>query len=96
MNIIKNLLEDKKKLYISILENEKESFLEFAKSNNCEWLDGDEIKPKQHNCGYHMCISKNRKLAFVEMNCWFLNKDSSIKKINYSDINILLKEKENK
>lgn len=86
MKTLEQLLKRDKHIWFSILDEEKEQFLKFAKDNGCKWMSGDEIKPKADNCGYHMGINSKKQMGFVSMWCWFANPNNKPRKIIFKDI----------
>ena len=49
MKTLKQFLKDDERVWFEITEQDKEKFLQFAKDNNCKWMNGDEILPKKDN-----------------------------------------------
>lgn len=86
MRNLKEVLGKDRHIWLSIEENDKTAFLQWAKDNNCKWMNGDEIKPDQDNCGYHMGISKDLSIGFVGAMCWCLAKKGKVKRINFKEI----------
>ena len=86
MKTLKQFLKDDERVWFEITEQDKEKFLQFAKDNNCKWMNGDEILPKKNNCGSHMGINKDLELGFVSLCCWFLKADNEPRKIKFKDV----------
>lgn len=86
MRSLKEVLGKNKHAWFSVEESERRAFLQWAKDNDCKWMNGDEIKPAEDNCGYHMGISKDRSIGFVSAMCWCLAKKGEVIKVNFKEI----------
>lgn len=86
MKSLKKVLGKHDRVWFFIEDDEKTLFLQWAKDNNCKWMNGDEIKPDEDNCGYHMGINKTLSIGFVGGMCWGPGKRSGIKVVNFAEI----------
>lgn len=86
MKSLKKLLGKKDRIWFSIEDEDKTLFLQWAKDNNCKWMNGDEIKPDVDNCGYHMGINNTLSIGFVSGMCWGYARAIGVKVVNFKDI----------
>ena len=70
MKNLKELLQNEELILFEIKEEDKISFLEYAKENSCTWVNGTEIKLKKDDCWVHMAISDNLTLGKIGLLCW--------------------------
>lgn len=70
MEDLKKLLSGKDRVWFYVQDEDGVAFLQWAKDNGCKWMNGDEIKPDQDNCGYHMGIDPKLSMGFVSGICW--------------------------
>ena len=81
---ITDLLKDNEKVYFSILQEDKETFLELAKDEGFKWISGDEIKPGD-GCNGHMAVHRDMKMANVAWFCWFHPAAADIPKYDFAE-----------
>lgn len=84
MKYLKELLKENDQIWFNIESDQKKTFLNWAKLNNCSWGD-KEIEPEKDFCGNHMGIGRNLILGFVGGHCYF-EASNAPQKIDFKDI----------
>ena len=80
---IKELLKDNETVWFSIMPEDKEKFLRFAKEEGFIWLNGNGIQPSDC-CNGHMSVHRDMHIANVPWFAWFHQDTAHIKKLDFA------------
>ena len=86
MKKLKDLLEENEQVWFLIEDDksQKTAFLNWAKQNNCKWIN-KVIDSQKDKCGTFMGIDSGYVLGYVGGHCWF-NSTNPPQKIKFEDL----------
>ena len=85
MKTLKEILKRDRHVWFSVCEEDKIEFLQYVKHNGCKWICGDEINPKDDECGRFMGVNHKNQLGYVSAMCW-VSAGNQIRKIKFKDV----------
>ena len=73
MQNYKEVCGNEKEVWFEVQDNERKSFLQWAKDLGCIWSSGKEIDPSAQNntASFFYVITDNGKLARIPLFAWF-------------------------
>lgn len=81
---LKELLKDNERVWLSIMPDDKERFLQLAKEEGFIWLNGNKIQPSD-GCNGHMSVHSDMRIASVPWFAWFHPSTETIPKYCFAE-----------
>ena len=87
--------EKRRAVFFELVNNRRREyvFLKFAKLKGYMWINNDEIKPKEDNCGNFMSLNSEHTMGFVSGQIYMMGKTHEY--FAYADTQIVINEMEN-
>ncbi len=93
--LLKKPGEKRRAVFFQLIKNRKREyiFLRFAKLRGCRWINGDEIKSDEDNCGGFMILNSEHTIGFVSGQIYMMGRGHEY--FTYADTEIVIDEMEN-